>query len=110
MNSKKRSETLLKVIEQHLVMRDIIDSLLVKVCTEENVSPEKVFFAFFCCFVIIIDSSRKNLCNRSFCISSKKSIKISGVGLKRSRISSGDNIEFQVCNTTLIYQEVLRVK
>ena len=47
MNSKKRSETLLKVIEQHLVMRDIIDSLLVKVCREENVSPEKVFFAFF---------------------------------------------------------------
>ena len=110
MNSKKRSETLLKVIEQHLVMRDIIDSLLVKVCREENVSPEKVFFAFFCCFVIIIESSRKNLCNRSFCISSKKSIKISGVGLKRSGISSGDNIEFQVCNTTLIYQEVLRVK
>ena len=110
MNSKKRSETLLIVIEQHLVMRDIIDSLLVKVCREENVSPEKVFFAFFCCFVIIIESSRKNLCNRSFCISSKKSIKISGVGLKRSGISSGDNIEFQVCNTTLIYQEVLRVK
>ena len=108
--AKKRSETLLKVIEQHLVMQDIIDSLLVKVCREENVSPEKVFFAFFCCFVIIIDSSRKNLCNRSFCISSKKSIKISGVGLKRSGISSGDNIEFQVCNTTLIYQEVLRVK
>ena len=82
-DSKKRSETLLKVIEQHLVMRDIIDSLLVKVCREENVSPER-YFLLFCCFVIIIDSSRKNLCNRSFCMSSKKSIKISGVGLKRS--------------------------
>ena len=51
MNNKKRGEILLKVIkhiyEQHLDKRNIIDSLLVDVGREENVSPEKFFFCFF---------------------------------------------------------------
>ena len=67
MNNKKRGEILLKVIkhiyEQHLDKRDIIDSLLVDVGREENVSPEKFFFLLFCCFIIIMDSSRENLDN-----------------------------------------------
>ena len=50
MNNVKRKEVLLKVIEriyeQHADMRDIIDSFLVDVCREENVSSEKVFSLF----------------------------------------------------------------
>ena len=51
MNNTKRSEILSKIIERtydkHPDMQSIIGSMLVNVCKEENVSAEKVFFAFF---------------------------------------------------------------
>ena len=51
MKNAKRSEILSKVIERtygkHPDMQNIIGSMLVNVCKEENVSAEKVFFGFF---------------------------------------------------------------
>lgn len=51
MNNTKRSEIILKVIErihEHLLnMQITIDSTLVDVCREENVSPEMVFYGFY---------------------------------------------------------------
>ena len=51
MNNARRSEILLKVIEyiyeQDPNMRDIINSSLVDVCREENISSDKVFFYGF---------------------------------------------------------------
>ena len=54
MSNAKRSEILLKVIkpiyEQHLDMRDIIDSLLVYVCREENSLQKRYFLLSFAGF------------------------------------------------------------
>ena len=51
MNNPKRSEIPLKFIEriydQHANMQSTIDSMLVDVSEEEDVSAEKVFFSFF---------------------------------------------------------------
>ena len=61
-NNAKRSKILLKVIdEQHLDMRDIIDSLLVDVYKEENVSPEKDFLLVFIKIDFFFKSRRHNL-------------------------------------------------
>ena len=53
MNNTKHSEIFSKVIEgiyeQHPSIKSTIDSVLVNVCREENVSLEKVFFVF--CFL-----------------------------------------------------------
>ena len=54
MSNANRSETLSKIAEriyeQHLHLQHIIDSLLVDVCKEENVSSEMLFFGFFAGF------------------------------------------------------------
>ena len=64
-NNAKRSKILLKVIEriyeQHLDMRDIIDSLLVDVYKEENVSPEKDFLLVFIKIDFFLKSRRYDL-------------------------------------------------
>ena len=50
MNTKKGSGILLKVIErlhhQHPDIQESINSFIFDECREENVCPEKVFFAF----------------------------------------------------------------
>ena len=88
MSNAKRSEILLKVIkpiyEQHLDMRDIIDSLLVYVCREEN-SLQKRYFCFLL-LVFIIMTVIKNWDNRIFFVSRKQCIEISEVVLKWRKI------------------------
>ena len=68
-------------------MQGFINFLMVDVCREEDVSPEKVFL-LFCSLFIIMNCSRKNLGIEFFCVSRKQHIEISGVGLKRSGILS----------------------
>ena len=61
MNNAKRSQILLKVTEciykQYLDKQERINSLMVDVCREENVSPEKVYLLLF----VITHCFRKNL-------------------------------------------------
>lgn len=61
-------------------MRSTIESMFVNVCKEENVSPEKVFFAF--CFLLQYTVT-KNQGNITSYVSRKENLEISGVCLKR---------------------------
>ena len=50
---KKRTETLLNVIERVYTktpwMQKLEDESMIDICKEEKVSPEQVFFALLCC-------------------------------------------------------------
>ena len=67
MKDKKKLDVLLKVIQRiydkNTEMQEVIDAMMLEVCTEEGVSPEKIFFyfAFFCCCLFDNSYSRKNL-------------------------------------------------
>lgn len=56
MNSKNEIEILLKVIEslyqQHPDNQRSIGFVMADICREENVFPEKVYFAFICCCLL----------------------------------------------------------
>ena len=62
MKDKKKLEVLIKVIkiiyDKNPGMQEMIDSLMIEVCTEEGTSPEQVFFAVV---VIIMTNQERNL-------------------------------------------------
>ena len=62
MDKTKQSQILLIVIEriyeQHSKIQCNIDSTLVDVCREDNISPENVFFAFL--LFIIMNCSKES--------------------------------------------------
>ena len=62
MKDKKKLEVLIKVIkiiyDKNPGMQEMIDSLMIEVCTEEGASPEQVFFAVV---VIIMTNQERNL-------------------------------------------------
>ena len=62
MKDKKKLEVLIKVIkiiyDKNPGMQEMIDSLMIEVCTEEGASLEQVFFAVV---VIIMTNQERNL-------------------------------------------------
>ena len=64
MNSKNEIEILLKVIEslyqQHPDNQRSIGFVMADICQEENVFPEKVYFAFICCCLYHNELFKKN--------------------------------------------------
>ena len=71
-------------------MQECSNSLMVEVCRQEYVSLEKAFLQLFYHSGLFY----KNLDNMIFCVSRKQHVKISGVGVKRSKSFSGDHAEF----------------
>ena len=66
MKDKKRTKVLFKlkkkVHDQNPGLKELIEALMVKVCAEEGVSPDRYFlFCFFCCYLYYNAYSRKNL-------------------------------------------------
>ena len=120
MKDKKRIEILLKVTERiyikHPKIQESIDSVIVGVCAEEDVSPDQVFFLlFFVVISIIMGHSRKNPNKRVEDIHflwEKTTYGNSRGYIKRGQIFTGDQqkkscrclffvLEFQGCNTAL---------
>ena len=81
MKNKRRTEMLLKVIkrfhQQHPDMCKIIDSSMVHVCREENISPDQPFFIllFFAAVFIIMGYSIKLLCAKETIYENSGSLK-----------------------------------
>ena len=64
-------------------MQKSINSVMINVYREENISPDNVFFAFLCCL-------HHNMLFHQSCVPRKQRMEILGVSLKRNGVYSSD--------------------